>query len=82
MIWAERMDVTEEVVRLRSHCAQFGETLAAGGAIGRKLDFLLQEMGREANTIGSKSPDAPVALRVVELKAELEKLREQVQNVE
>jgi uncharacterized protein (TIGR00255 family) len=82
VVWAERMDVTEEVVRLRSHCAQFRETLAAGGGIGRKLDFLLQEMGREVNTIGSKSPDAPVALRVVELKAELEKLREQVQNVE
>jgi uncharacterized protein (TIGR00255 family) len=82
VLWADRMDVTEEVVRLRSHCAQFRETLAAGGGIGRKLEFLLQEMGREANTIGSKSADAPVALRVVELKAELEKLREQVQNVE
>jgi uncharacterized protein (TIGR00255 family) len=82
VLYADRMDVTEEVVRLRSHCEQFRETLAADGGIGRKLEFLLQEMGREANTIGSKSSDAPIALRVVELKAELEKLREQVQNVE
>jgi uncharacterized protein (TIGR00255 family) len=82
VIFVDRMDVTEEIVRLRSHCDQFGEMLAAGGELGRKLEFLLQEMLREANTIGSKSSDAPIAREVVELKAELEKLREQVQNVE
>lgn len=82
---ADRLDVTEECVRLRSHVAQFRSVLDAAGPrepAGRRLDFLLQEMGREANTIGSKSADAPVAHRVVELKTELERIREQVQNVE
>jgi len=82
---ADRLDVTEEVVRLRSHAAQFESILDEASAdrpVGRRLDFLLQEMGREANTIGSKSADAPVAHQVVELKTELERLREQVQNVE
>jgi uncharacterized protein (TIGR00255 family) len=81
---AERMDVTEEVTRLASHADQFEAALAAGGAtpVGRKLEFLLQEMAREANTIASKGADAPIAHRVVDLKTELERMREQVLNVE
>jgi uncharacterized protein (TIGR00255 family) len=82
---ADRMDVTEEIVRLRSHVDQFGALLDGGGAgrpVGRQLEFLLQELAREANTIGSKGSDAPIAHWVVELKTELERLREQVQNVE
>lgn len=82
VLYADRMDVTEELVRLRSHLAQFRETLAEPGAVGRKLEFLLQELGREVNTIGSKASDAPVTRSVVALKAEFEKLREQVLNVE
>ena len=82
VFYVDRMDVTEEIVRLRSHCEQFGGALDAGAGVGRKLEFLLQEMLREVNTIGSKAADAPIAHDVVELKAELEKLREQVQNVE
>lgn len=81
---ADRLDVCEEVVRLRSHIAQFRDLLAdpAGGPLGRRLEFLLQEFGREANTIGSKVADAPLAHEVVDLKVEIERLREQVQNVE
>lgn len=79
---ADRLDVTEETVRMRSHTAQFRAILESSGAVGRRLDFLLQEMGREANTIGSKGGDAPIAHQVVELKTELERIREQVQNVE
>jgi len=85
VIAADRLDITEELVRLRSHVDQFRAILAEGDAgkpVGRRLDFLLQEMGREANTVGSKANDAPLAHDVVELKAELERLREQVQNVE
>ncbi len=82
VLYIDRMDVTEETVRLRSHCAQFRETLAEGGPIGRKLEFLLQEMGRETNTIGSKASDTTLARVVVDSKSELEKLREQVLNVE
>lgn len=85
VIAADRLDITEELVRLRSHVEQFRETLASGGAgapVGRRLDFLLQELGREANTVGSKASDAPLAQDVVELKTELERIREQVQNVE
>lgn len=78
----DRMDVTEELVRLASHLAQFRETLAGPGAVGRKLEFLLQEIGRETNTIGSKSADAALSHLVVELKTEQEKLREQVLNLE
>jgi len=80
---AERSDVAEELTRLASHCAQFRQAMDQGGAapVGRRLDFLLQEMNREANTIGSKSVEARLAHRVVDLKAELERLREQVQNV-
>ena len=82
---ADRLDITEETVRLRSHTGQFRAILDAarpGDPAGRRLDFLLQEMGREVNTIGSKGNDAPIAHHVVELKTELERLREQVQNVE
>ena len=82
VIYVDRMDVTEETVRLRSHAGQFRETLQAAGSVGRKLEFLLQEMGREVNTIGSKSQDVPITRNVVDLKTELEKLREQVLNVE
>jgi uncharacterized protein (TIGR00255 family) len=78
----DRMDVTEETVRLRSHLEQFRETLDAPGAVGRKLEFLLQEMGRETNTIGSKSADTELSRLVVALKTEQERLREQVLNVE
>jgi uncharacterized protein (TIGR00255 family) len=84
-IAADRMDVTEEIVRLRSHLDQFRALLDSAGPVrpvGRQLEFLLQELVREANTIGSKGSDAPIAHWVVELKTELERLREQVQNVE
>jgi uncharacterized protein (TIGR00255 family) len=79
---AERSDMTEEFVRLRSHNAQFLDTLEREEAVGRRLNFLLQEMLREANTIGSKAGDAEIAHLVVEMKEEVEKLREQAQNVE
>ncbi|BDV42560.1 hypothetical protein GURASL_14830 [Geotalea uraniireducens] len=81
-IMADRSDVTEELVRFRSHLVQFDDTLALAEPIGRKLDFLMQELNREVNTIGSKANDAEMAALVVELKAELEKIREQVQNIE
>lgn len=82
VLYADRMDVTEEIVRLRSHLAQFRETLGEEGPVGRKLEFLIQELGREVNTVGSKSGGAALTRCVVEMKAELEKLREQVLNVE
>ena len=82
VILADRSDVTEELVRLDSHFDQFARLLSADGPVGRRLDFLLQEIGRESNTIGAKSQDAPIAHLVVEMKAELERIREQVQNVE
>ncbi len=81
-IFAERSDVTEECVRFRSHNQQFLTTLEIGETVGRKLNFLLQEMNREANTIGSKSNDADISHFAVSIKEEIEKLREQVQNVE
>jgi uncharacterized protein (TIGR00255 family) len=79
---ADRMDVTEELVRLASHLEQARALLGEDLPVGRKLDFLVQELGREINTIGSKSQAADITRRVVEAKAELEKIREQVQNVE
>ena len=79
---ADKIAVDEETVRLRSHLNQLDQMLTNGGAIGRKLDFLLQEFNREANTIGSKGNDIEQARTVVELKAELEKIREQTQNIE
>lgn len=81
-IFADKVAVDEETVRLRSHLRQMNDMLSAGGAVGRKLDFLLQEMNREANTIGSKCSDVRLAKIVVEIKAELEKIREQTQNIE
>jgi uncharacterized protein (TIGR00255 family) len=79
---ADRSDITEELVRLASHFQQFGELLQQAEPVGRRLDFLLQEIGRETNTIGSKSQDAGLSHQVVELKSEVERMREQVQNVE
>ena len=81
-IFADKVAVDEETVRLRSHMQQMEQMLDGGGAIGRKLDFLLQEMNREANTIGSKCTDVRLARVVVDIKAELEKIREQTQNIE
>ncbi len=81
-IMADRCDITEELVRLDSHLKQFDAALALGEPVGRKLDFLLQEMGREVNTLGAKANDAEIAYRVVDLKTEIEKIREQVQNIE
>ena len=81
-IFADKVAVDEETVRLRSHLEQMNNMLTAGGAVGRKLDFLLQEMNREANTIGSKCTDVALARIVVDIKAELEKIREQTQNIE
>ena len=81
-IYADKIAVDEETVRLRSHLNQLETMLTNGGAIGRKLDFLLQELNREANTIGSKGNDLEQARTVVEIKAELEKIREQTQNIE
>jgi len=81
-IMADRFDITEEITRLRSHEAQFNKTLADGGEVSKKLTYLLQEMHREASTIGAKASDSEVIQLVVVLKEETEKLREQIQNVE
>lgn len=81
-IYADKVAVAEETVRLRSHMEQMQTFLNADAAIGRKMDFLVQEMNREANTIGSKSQDVAIARAVVDIKAEVEKIREQIQNIE
>jgi uncharacterized protein (TIGR00255 family) len=81
-VFADRGDITEEIVRLDSHMIQFEETFNRAESVGKTLDFLLQEIGREVNTIGSKANDAEIAGHVVHMKAELERIREQVQNVE
>ncbi len=81
-IFADKVAVAEETVRLRSHFDQFKKLLDSEGPIGRKLDFLVQEMNREANTIGSKACDTQIAYLVVDIKAEIEKIREQIQNIE
>ncbi|MFD2682887.1 YicC/YloC family endoribonuclease [Bacillus seohaeanensis] len=81
-ILSDKSDITEELTRLESHLKQFHTTIEGKGSIGRKLDFMIQEMNREVNTIGSKSNDSIISNIVVELKTTLEKLREQVQNVE
>lgn len=81
-IFSEKVAVAEETVRLESHINQFREILKTGGAVGRKLDFLVQEFNREANTIGSKAQDIEISKIVVDLKSEIEKMREQVQNIE
>lgn len=81
-IYADRICVDEEIVRLRSHIKATKDTLIAGGSVGRKLDFLAQEMNREANTILSKSTDVAISERGISLKTEIEKVREQIQNIE
>jgi len=81
-LFADRSDISEETTRLESHCAQFLEQLDRDEAVGRKLDFLLQEMNREANTMASKANHLPIQQLAVNIKTELEKMREQVQNIE
>jgi uncharacterized protein (TIGR00255 family) len=81
-IFADKVAVDEETVRLHSHLSQLEEMLTQGGPIGRKLDFLIQEFNREANTIGSKCSDVEMSRIVVDIKGEIEKIREQVQNIE
>ncbi|MDE6789739.1 MAG: YicC family protein [Ruminococcus sp.] len=81
-VFAEKIAVDEETVRLRSHISQLVDLLDSGDAIGRKLDFIIQEMNREVNTIGSKAQDLNITRLVVDMKAELEKIREQIQNIE
>jgi uncharacterized protein (TIGR00255 family) len=81
-LFAEKIDVTEEIVRLQSHFVQFLETLKSDGFVGKKMDFLIQEIGREINTIGSKSSEIQISHLIVEMKSELEKMREQIQNIE
>lgn len=81
-LFADRVAINEEIVRLRSHIGQLRGLLDSGDAVGRKIDFLVQEFNREANTIGSKGNDPEMARMVVELKAEIEKIREQAQNIE
>ena len=81
-IFADKVAVDEETVRLHSHLSQLRELLGKGGAVGRKLDFLIQEFNREANTIGSKCNDIEITRHVVDIKAEIEKIREQIQNLE
>ena len=81
-VYADRGDITEELVRLDAHMVQFQQIVHSAQPAGKTLDFLIQEMGREINTIGSKASDAPIAAAVVQMKAELERIREQVQNVE
>lgn len=80
--FSDRSDITEEIVRVRSHLQQFREYLAVDDALGRRLDFLIQEINREVNTLSSKASDSSISKVTVEMKAELEKLREQIQNVE
>ena len=81
-VYADKISVAEETVRLRSHISQFTAMVGSKEAVGRRLDFLVQEMNREANTIGSKCADAQIAHWVVDMKAEIEKIREQIQNIE
>lgn len=81
-LYADRCDITEELVRLDTHMIQFERALQETESVGKTLDFLLQELGREVNTIGSKANDAPIRADVVRMKAELERIREQIQNVE
>ena len=81
-VFADKANITEEIVRLKSHCGQLRGILSGNGPAGKKLDFLVQEMNREANTIGSKANDISITDKVLVLKAEIEKIREQVQNLE
>ena len=81
-VMSERSDITEELTRLESHLTEYGRVLGGDGDLGRRLEFVFQEMLREANTIGSKSADVTVSRLTVDLKVELDRLKEQVQNVE
>ena len=81
-IFSDKCSINEELVRLRSHLDQFLDILSMDGPVGRKLDFLLQEMNREVNTIGAKANDLDITRNVIEMKSEIEKIREQIQNVE
>jgi uncharacterized protein (TIGR00255 family) len=81
-MWAEKSDITEELVRLRAHMDELGRLLDEGGAVGRTIDFLIQEMNREVNTVGSKADDLEISQAAIAAKSTLEKLREQAQNVE
>lgn len=81
-VYADRSDITEELVRLNAHMIQFDDTIQRAEPVGKRLDFLLQEMSREVNTIGSKANDVTITTEVVGMKTELERLREQMQNVE
>jgi uncharacterized protein (TIGR00255 family) len=81
-IFAERSDITEELTRLRGHIAQFRQALGATGAVGRKLDFIAQEMLREGNTTAAKCNDADIANAVVDIKSAIDRIKEQVQNIE
>lgn len=81
-IFADKIAVAEETVRIRSHISQLHDMLESGEAVGRKLDFLIQEINREANTIGSKAQDVEISRRVIDIKSDIEKIREQVQNIE
>lgn len=81
-VYMERLDITEEIVRLKGHVDHFRSSIVPHEPVGRKLDFIIQEMVRETNTIGSKSNDLPISERVILIKVEIEKIREQVQNVE
>ena len=80
--YADKADINEEVQRLRSHIGQFKHTLNSGDSIGKKLDFIIQEMNREANTMGSKSNDHLLTKSIIEIKSNIEKMREQVQNIQ
>ena len=81
-VFADKANITEEIVRLKSHCAQLRSIIEKGGPVGKNLDFLVQEMNRESNTIGSKANDISITDKVLILKAEIEKIREQIQNLE
>ena len=81
-IYADKTNINEEIVRIHSHLGQINNILEASEPIGRKLDFLIQELNREVNTIGSKSPDIDISNLVIDLKSEIEQIREQIQNIE
>ena len=81
-VYADKIEITEEIVRLKSHFAQFEKIVRENNPVGRKLDFLIQEMNREINTIGSKSLELEITNRVIEIKSDIEKIREQIQNIE
>ena len=81
-IYADKIEITEEIIRLKSHFSQFEKIVRESGPVGRKLDFLVQEINREINTIGSKSQELEITNRVIEIKSDIEKIREQIQNIE